>query len=192
MVRAGSSAACGSSWLGGSGRLEERRRVASGGRWLMWRSPTGSCGKRPRETSEPDTSAEGRHTRAAGVGGPVASGLPGVGPAGCWACPDPASATRARAPDDEVAALRAAIVRLATSFGRYGYRRVTALLRAEGWAVNQKRVERIWRRPEPASGRPLAGSGPGGARHTRQCLATKGGPARSRAGSCAPQPRRAV
>ncbi len=43
------------------------------------------------------------------------------------------------------AALRAAIVRLATHFGRYGYRRITALLRAEGWRVNHKRVERIWR-----------------------------------------------
>ena len=30
--------------------------------------------------------------------------------------------------------------------GRYGYRRVTALLRGEGWHVNHKRVERIWRR----------------------------------------------
>ena len=29
--------------------------------------------------------------------------------------------------------------------GRYGYRRITALLRAEGWRVNAKRVERIWR-----------------------------------------------
>jgi hypothetical protein len=28
-------------------------------------------------------------------------------------------------------------------YGRYGYRRVTALLRAEGWQVNHKRVERI-------------------------------------------------
>ncbi|QDT38360.1 IS2 transposase TnpB [Stratiformator vulcanicus] len=35
---------------------------------------------------------------------------------------------------------------MATKYGRYGYRRVTALLRAEGWAVNHKRVERIWRR----------------------------------------------
>ncbi len=34
---------------------------------------------------------------------------------------------------------------LATRFGRYGYRRITALLRAEGWRVNHKRVERIWR-----------------------------------------------
>ena len=37
------------------------------------------------------------------------------------------------------------IVALATKYGRYGYRRITALLRAEGWHVNHKRVERIWR-----------------------------------------------
>ena len=37
-------------------------------------------------------------------------------------------------------------VRLASLYGGYGYRRVTALLRAEGWEVNHKRVERIWRR----------------------------------------------
>ena len=37
------------------------------------------------------------------------------------------------------------IVELATEYGRYGYRRVTALLRGEGWLVNHKRVERIWR-----------------------------------------------
>ena len=43
------------------------------------------------------------------------------------------------------AALTADIVALATEYGRYGYRRITALLRAAGWAVNVKRVERIWR-----------------------------------------------
>ena len=37
-------------------------------------------------------------------------------------------------------------MRLASEYGRYGYRRVTALLRGEGWHVNHKRVERIWRR----------------------------------------------
>ena len=37
------------------------------------------------------------------------------------------------------------ITELACEYGRYGYRRVTALLRAEGWHVNHKRVERIWR-----------------------------------------------
>ena len=49
-----------------------------------------------------------------------------------------------RTPDDE-AALTADIVALATRYGRYGHRRVTALLREAGWAVNRKRVERIWR-----------------------------------------------
>ena len=47
-------------------------------------------------------------------------------------------------PDDE-AALTAAIIALARQFGRYGYRRITALLRAEGWQTNHKRVERIWK-----------------------------------------------
>ncbi|MGP2490699.1 IS3 family transposase [Mesorhizobium sp. PUT5] len=47
-------------------------------------------------------------------------------------------------PDEE--ALIADIVRLASRYGRYGYRRITAMLRSEGWTVNAKRVERIWRR----------------------------------------------
>jgi putative transposase len=50
-----------------------------------------------------------------------------------------------RGSDDE-AALRADIVELAKRYGRYGYRRITALLRDAGWSVNRKRVERIWRR----------------------------------------------
>ena len=37
------------------------------------------------------------------------------------------------------------IIRLATQYGRYGYKKVTALLKVEGWPVNHKRVERIWR-----------------------------------------------
>jgi transposase InsO family protein len=50
-----------------------------------------------------------------------------------------------KTPDDE-AALTADIIELATQYGRYGYRRITALLHNAGWAVNHKRVERIWRR----------------------------------------------
>ncbi len=42
--------------------------------------------------------------------------------------------------------LTADIIELATRYGRYGYRRITALLHTAGWAVNVKRVERIWRR----------------------------------------------
>ncbi len=41
--------------------------------------------------------------------------------------------------------LRAEIIRLAGKYGRYGYRRITALLQREGFRVNHKRVERIWR-----------------------------------------------
>ena len=37
-------------------------------------------------------------------------------------------------------------VDLISDYGRYGYRRVAALLRAQGWDVNVKRVWRIWRR----------------------------------------------
>ena len=50
-----------------------------------------------------------------------------------------------RVPDDEPR-LVARIIELAKEYGRYGYRRITALLRGEGWKVNHKRVERIWRR----------------------------------------------
>jgi hypothetical protein len=46
---------------------------------------------------------------------------------------------------DDEEALRGEIVRLASLYGRYGYRRIAALLRREGWQVNHKRVERIWR-----------------------------------------------
>jgi hypothetical protein len=46
-----------------------------------------------------------------------------------------------RKPDDEER-LTAAIIDLATMYGRYGTRRITALLRASGWLVNRKRVER--------------------------------------------------
>jgi transposase InsO family protein len=47
---------------------------------------------------------------------------------------------------EDEAALTADIVELARTYGRYGYRRITALLRHAGWAVNAKRVQRIWRR----------------------------------------------
>ena len=49
-------------------------------------------------------------------------------------------------PGEDEQGLTGEIVELASRYGRYGYRRVTALLRMEGWDVNHKRVERIWRR----------------------------------------------
>ena len=48
-------------------------------------------------------------------------------------------------PDDEPA-LVARMIDLASEFGRYGYRRITILLQNEGFRVNHKRVERLWRR----------------------------------------------
>ena len=46
---------------------------------------------------------------------------------------------------DEEERIRIRIIELATQYGRYGYRRITAILRQEGWQVNHKRVERVWR-----------------------------------------------
>jgi transposase InsO family protein len=46
---------------------------------------------------------------------------------------------------DREAVLREEIIQLACQYGRYGYRRITALLRNDGWRVNHKCVERIWR-----------------------------------------------
>src|SRR5271170_2380172 len=43
-------------------------------------------------------------------------------------------------------ALTQEIIELASQYGRYGYRRITALLQRVGWQVGKDRVERIWRR----------------------------------------------
>jgi hypothetical protein len=50
-----------------------------------------------------------------------------------------------RGRDDEQR-LTADIIELARQYGRYGYRKVAELLRQAGWIINDKRVERIWRR----------------------------------------------
>lgn len=50
-----------------------------------------------------------------------------------------------RAPGEAETALRDAIQRLVLSHRHYGYRRITALLRREGWVVNHKRVARLMR-----------------------------------------------
>jgi putative transposase len=54
----------------------------------------------------------------------------------CW---------RAVAPHREETAIRDALQRLAVSHRHYGYRRLNALLRREGWVVNHKRVLRLMR-----------------------------------------------
>ena len=48
-----------------------------------------------------------------------------------------------RTDEDE---LTRAILALGAKYGRYGYRRITALLQNAGWAVGKDRVQRIWRR----------------------------------------------
>jgi putative transposase len=47
---------------------------------------------------------------------------------------------------DDEEQLTADIIELARQYGRYGYRKIAELLRRGGWLVNDKRVERIWRR----------------------------------------------
>lgn len=64
----------------------------------------------------------------------------------CWVIGQPRATQRYNkryAEEEELLTQR--IIELASKYGRYGYRRVTALLRNEGWIVNHKRVQRIWR-----------------------------------------------
>ncbi len=64
----------------------------------------------------------------------------------CRALGQPRSTQRyvgRKASDEESLTLR--VLELASQYGRYGYRRITALLQTEGWRVNHKRVERLWR-----------------------------------------------
>ena len=42
--------------------------------------------------------------------------------------------------------LVADMIELTRQYGRYGYRRIATLLREAGWVVNDKRIERLWRR----------------------------------------------
>lgn len=48
-------------------------------------------------------------------------------------------------PQEDDEGLRLALIRLAKQYGRYGYRKIAKLLRVEGWSVNHKKVERLWR-----------------------------------------------
>jgi len=68
---------------------------------------------------------------------------------------------------DDEAELTADIIALVRKYGRYGYRKIAELLRSQsGWVVNDKRVERIWRREglkvparQPRKGRLWLGDG---------------------------------
>ena len=56
------------------------------------------------------------------------------------------SQRRTLSPPSDEEQLTGDVIALATKYGRYGYRRITAMLREKGWRVNHKRVERIWRK----------------------------------------------
>ena len=77
--------------------------------------------------------------RQGGLGIDRMCGLAGVSRAGYY------RHWRACAPAREDLAARDAVQRLSLSHPFYGYRRVTALLRQAGWAVNHKRVQRLRR-----------------------------------------------
>jgi transposase InsO family protein len=67
--------------------------------------------------------------------------------------------------DDQ--ALRAELRAFAARRPRWGYRRAHHHLRQEGWCVNRKRVQRVWREeglrvPRRARKRPRSGDGPAG------------------------------
>lgn len=72
---------------------------------------------------------------------------------------------------DAGSALRRRIGELSREYPRFGYRRVSALLRREGWEINRKRVHRIWKqeglqiRGRPRKRRRLGHSENGCARH---------------------------
>ena len=88
----------------------------------------------------------------------------------CRVLKQPRSSQRYQAQvDDQEAVLTERIVALASQYGRYGYRRITALLRNEGWSVNHKRVEWLWRQEglnvlakQPKRGRLWLNDGPSG------------------------------
>jgi hypothetical protein len=76
-----------------------------------------------------------------------------------------------REPPDGEGPLTQAIIGLASQYGRYGYRQITGMLRNDGWRMNHKRVERIWRR-EGAEETTAASA-------CRRCLSRRGVPGKT-------------
>ena len=66
----------------------------------------------------------------------------------CAACSGSIARRKRKVPQgrEDEARLTEDIIELAGQYGRYGTRRIAELLRRAGWLVNDKRVERIWRR----------------------------------------------
>src|SRR5215216_6559292 len=106
--------------------------------WRTSRSRSRSSRMSPRETP-PGAAPAGGHWHPGEVRPLGAPRLPDRQPAARNAT------LRSRGPADEDALTRS-IVALASEYGRYGYRRITALLQIAGWRVGRDRVQRIWRR----------------------------------------------
>ena len=88
------------------------------------------------------------------------SHLAAPGPARSWGSAARRSGGFARRAGRRAPADVADEIELAVEYGRYGCRRVAALLRSEGFAVNHKRVERLWRREGLKGAREAAKAGP--------------------------------
>ena len=118
--------------------LEREKRAPEASSGGLDTGQAESWRKRPRETSEPRAPTT--------LCGACTSAARGVGEESVPVLGQPRTTQRrARKVASDEGALRGDIVRLASRFGRYGYRRVTDMLRIEGWGVKHKRVERIWR-----------------------------------------------
>jgi len=64
----------------------------------------------------------------------------------CRVLDQPRTTQRYRpAPNEEETCLESRLLELVRAHPRYGYRRMTVLLRREGWRINRKRVHRVWR-----------------------------------------------
>ncbi len=81
---------------------------------------------------------------------------------------------------DEEARLTRRIIELASEYGRYGYRRIMALLWREGWQVGKDQMERIWRQEglkvpqkQPKRGRLWLNDGSAEAAQTGPALAER-------------------
>jgi putative transposase len=72
-------------------------------------------------------------------------GSQSAGPADWWASPRGTQRRRPPAVPDAEERIRARLRALARQRPRYGYRRLTARLRAEGFCVNHKRIQRLCR-----------------------------------------------
>ena len=128
-------------------KVEQAKRLKAPGA-REYPAETGGIGSHPGQTDSPG-GGKGKllsPTRRRQCIEHIRKALPVSERRVCGVIGQPRATQRYQAtePDDEVG-LTTAIIGYATRYGRYGYRRILALLRSDGWVVNHKRMERIWR-----------------------------------------------